>query len=206
LGIDFLEFINLQALQKLPGEVFRTKPSRSKSKFQKKSEDRLADQSAYVLDNFSITQEIDQTLSFGTFWDQQSEALRDNLELKDRPTYRVPGKIIFFRVATKNPSSKYFRFFDPFLSTSRKMFPQYCQAVAAIVAKIIFVKIQEALEIEKLDASILLFIHDQYIVLSNKKCQKRVAQIIKDAVESEISNFGIRYSEEAEEPSRFFRK
>lgn len=211
---EALEFSRIKTAIKLPSSIFRKKPRNSKSKFQKKSENRQEEQSEFLLDNFSITSEIETAVPRGLPWTREVHALFERRHgntvsryNKERGTFRIPGKICFYRTQTLNPSSRYFHPFDKFLSTAKKMFPQYCQAVAAIVAKIIYVKIQTELERQNLEAHILMFIHDQYVVQCRNEAttKEQVSKIINDAIASSKPNFSIRHSGEAKEESPYFQ-
>ena len=57
------------------------------------------------------------------------------------------------------------------------------QGTAADITKIAMVKIEERIKKEKLDAKILLQVHDEIIVECNNKIQEKVAKILKEEME-----------------------
>ena len=57
------------------------------------------------------------------------------------------------------------------------------QGTAADITKIAMVKIEERIKKEKLDAKILLQVHDEIIVECNNKIQDKVAKILKEEME-----------------------
>ena len=57
------------------------------------------------------------------------------------------------------------------------------QGTAADITKIAMVKIEERIKKEKLDAKILLQVHDEIIVECNNKIQENVANILKEEME-----------------------
>ena len=57
------------------------------------------------------------------------------------------------------------------------------QGTAADITKIAMVKIEERIKKEKLDAKILLQVHDEIIVECNNNIQDKVASIFKEEME-----------------------
>ena len=60
------------------------------------------------------------------------------------------------------------------------------QGTAADITKIAMVKIEERIKKEKLDAKILLQVHDEIIVECNNKIQDKVAKILKEEMEKAV--------------------
>jgi DNA-directed DNA polymerase len=57
------------------------------------------------------------------------------------------------------------------------------QGTAADITKIAMVKIEERIKKEKLDAKILLQVHDEIIVECNNNIKEKVAKILKEEME-----------------------
>ncbi|GEM_PF-4683774 len=210
-GAEVLAFGKIQTLYQIKRQIFRKKQRADNSRFSKKSETNNLDQSAFELNMFAITHEVDQALRFGSSWEPEAEQIR--LGWCCNGNYQIPEKaIILYRAALPNPASKFFRAYKSLLKVAKPFFATYCQAEATIVAKLCMNEIQMALENNSLTASLLFFIHDQFDVIADKQERDLIRKIFHSAIESKKevicyqgSEYPIRFFGDFEVKGEFFR-
>ena len=210
-GASVLAFDKIHCIYHLDRNIFRKKKKVDHSRFSRKSEINLQDQSIYEANAFELTYEVDRALRFGTSWEPDAEALRDSWQRDGN--YVIPeAGVAFYRVMLQNPSSNFFRAYKSLLKASKPFFATFCQAEATIVAKMCMNEIQKAFEDQELTAVILFFIYDQFDILALKKDRNVIREILSRAIESakeallpEPSQYPIRFFGEFEIKGEFFR-
>lgn len=193
-GLKFEEVIEFE---KLEPDTFRSKEKKKKkSKFNKKSETNLEEQTKYELSRIEITSEIDrETKIFGKkeakfnlgMDEEKARLLAKRIDSVDGRPLFGEKEIIFYRVRSENPASRYFKEYNKLLRSAKVFFPMYCQGVANTVAITVLTHVRERFEKELPTARMLFFIHDEVVALvpDDGESLEKAREILIDAVENE---------------------
>lgn len=201
-----VKFKDILSFQEIDSWIFRKRALdlfEEKNK-KKKSEEILEETTDFVLSRAEMTIEIQRAVKLGTsFTSDTNEFITKFLE---DGILKIPEKIIFmYRVQLENPSSAYFKPFKPLLRVAKRFFPNYCQGVAATIAKKILTYIRESLEQRTHRATVLLFIHDQFDVVCPLEEQDEVMRILEEAVKIDMSPFELKFTGELKFKGRDFQ-
>ncbi len=176
----------------LDARIFRKK-QKTPSKFQRNSESSAEDMAPYVLTRIALTNEIDHAISLGSSLSADADALIRSFISEGR--YLIPQKMIaLYRVTTGSPSTRFFRVYKKLEQVSRKFFPLYCQGVANSLAIQALTFVREEIARRKLDARILIFVHDQIDVLTAAEGVDQVKSILEEALRRPMPPFDIPLS------------
>jgi len=186
-----LKFKNISRIQELDAYIFRkSKRIKKKSKFNRKSEENLDETLDYELSRIQITDEIDKQRHLPQSWSSDGKTLF--FSLIDSGNYAIPEKyILFYRVMLRNPSSQYFKVYKSLTKVARKFFPLFCQGVATSLAKKCFTQIRTRIDELKLDAKIIMPLHDQFEVEVRKDQAHLIDSILVEAIASDKYPFNI---------------
>ena len=176
------QFRRVLSLEEISRFTFRKNGRRKKSKFNRKSEDNQQDVTDFELSRIQITNAIDQELSYGTSLSDEGQMILN--EVYTEGGYRIPEKwLLFYRVNSNTPSSRYFRFYVPLVKSVRKFFPLYCQGVANSVATMALSELRDNLVSSKgIEAKLLLFIHDEIVVEAKTGDTAEVVKMMASAI------------------------
>ena len=189
-------FDNVLALHKLNPELFEKKSKGlPKERITRKSEENLEENGDYLYPRIALTSKIQREIDLGICHDSDAVELLKSLIYDG--AYLIPENyILFYKVELSSLASRYFKKYKSLLRTSKKFFPNYCQGVAGSVAKKILTTIRERIEVETTTATILLFIHDQFVVSCHPDEEPIVRKILEESVQMDVSSFPYKFGGE----------